>query len=614
VEVFLTEIFTPYTTEYIVDRKEISTDLQKETRDLLKRGVFDPRYISFLQQGYDQNIRDPNWFREVFGSYLDLVHRSEPATFEDDRKSYADYCNFPAELSRIREAKKNKRRNNADSFETVGQVLHVADTNLQTLVNELLLGASTRYGYKLVLHPQTNEKKVVFYDSMTNAGENWEAAWSREDVRISFLRSVDHTAPHLQLREWVNLYVFNSLCDKWENYIYDDSKRSEQHFWVSPPPINEGFGYGTITLGYVYSPFKSGQNEITIPARTIISEYSTAYFRQLALDIASKDDLERTRIEILPNNPSDIDLLSLPFSIQDEYVDYDLHSFVENIENLLESYSDLHKIYPEHRSRQMKHDQSRIVEDSRIDAFQHRLRWKRLHFKVALYLERNPEKLRRFVADDYQVAAEKLYKEFRKVDWENKLRNSGVEITSEMRKEKNREVLQNIKQRQENGSCPTALRKTKTVRVKNAQGEDIEMEVEDEDDEIKDCLIECRGKIVDLFQKVVKNCCWSAKAEKDVVYHSCPECGWYPGKPDILVDESVFVETKKIDKSEDSQAKTYLELVTPEADGEFDDVMERTRMPNVDSEFIDIGKSEKVYMVGFIPLRRKVKVEFVVAD
>jgi len=578
-------------------------------RDLLRRGVFDPQLVPFLQQAYTDNIRDSRWFEERFGSYLELIRTSVPTVIEDQRKSYADYCNFEAELARVRRAKLYEKEKPNDAYETIAQVLHVADTNLQTLINELLLGASTRYGYKFVLNTQTNESKVVFYDSLVHGEETWQEAWTREDVRISFLRSVEQTEKHLQLREWVNVYVFNALCEQWEEHLYNPDKK-DLYYWMSPPPAKKGFGYGTISLQYVYAPYRSGKNEVTVGARTIISEYSTAHLGRLARDLVADNDESSVRIGGLPHVPGDIDLLSLVFRVRDDFVDYDLTRFISRVESLLGSYAGLDWVFPAHARRQEKHVASRIADEDTRDIIQRRLKPWRERVLCALVEEQPADVLRRLVVE-LEETAKQIYADVRKEAWEVQVKQSGVAVSDEMRQKKEREVRGDIKTRQENSNCRSQNRKTRLVERMNADGV-VEMVEEEESD--ASCMICCRNEWVDEITQIAVQCNWKAEASDDPTQQltSCPWCGWNPEKPKSADLQKIMGPPTRFNEGSENQLKMdafgKYEDRFPEIVRQFKKTIDQNEdlTPIPTTEVLEDRKAwQYVYGMGvFAPIRR----------
>lgn len=202
----------------------------------------------------------------------------------------------------------------------VKEVENIVETNLRTLAEEFVLGGTSRFGHKVLRHPETGETKLVFFDAVEHQGESFAAAWSREDVRISYLRAIQVMPESLELRDWIYLRTANDMFDRWLSLLNDSNEQAQGRVdvLISAPPRRtaaaQKVGYGTRTLLYEYAAKAVDQNCVEVRAVTHIGEFTREHYRRLAKHIIHPDDPHYHRIHAMRWNPSDVDLMSVVFS------------------------------------------------------------------------------------------------------------------------------------------------------------------------------------------------------------------------------------------------------------------------------------------------------------
>jgi hypothetical protein len=150
-------------------------------------------------------------------------------------------------------------------------------------------------------------------------------------------------------------------------------------------------------------------------------------------------------------------------------------------------------------------------------------------------------------------------------------------------------------------NCELVTTKRKVMR-KNKDGE--WEEVEEEDDKEEECVINCGNKWWDKFKQTIVACGWFAKTQEGVVYHSCPNCRWYPGRKtdldlygiEVMSQEkksSVFSEEKKRNSHLDAeQLLPYLRITKEPLESE---VVLRQRLDRIIA-------SDFTVMIGPVPV------------
>lgn len=496
--------------------------------------------------------------------------------------------------------------------------------NSKTTFSEYAWGKNTNFCYKVIRHPNPPEDsqkfKIVMYVPDLHEGESWEDAWRREDFRVStekFIKAKSASDPkyssnfdNLRVRDELEKKLMNVLVSKAEDIFSSDEPSIILSVSPSPPASRYArkMGYGVtwfkkLSHTRVYAASRMDEQTVLLDGTTVFTYRPKWRLRKLMMESSTENSLNSEAVKQLGIFSNHVDILSVPVEIKNG--DGDSRKIVERIDQNLNNDTYLfdylsyfsYSATKWHRSVRL---QSKEVADKLFGDLSKEYMWR----YYCILASGQGVEVEMLLKENLILMSEKSERMYAKYMTDQEEAKSGRKFSVKEREKVENAFVNATRERIKGGLCPT-VSKSKRFKL-NEKGEIVEDD--DENTSLKDCLIECRGKIVDYFQKVIKNCCWSAKAERDVTYHSCPECGWYPGKPDILVDESVFVDTKKIDRTDDIQLKKYFEIVTPDVDGEYDDLVERSRVPHGSREFMDFENSEVVYMIGFISIRRRVSV------
>jgi hypothetical protein len=521
-------------TSQVIDRLSLSVSpefiLLEESYliDCVRRGIWPKEYDTLLQQASALDERNLQWYRTTFDHLYQLCKVHKVDYVEQAPASIADYCNVQGELDRVLKTQRRVQDVYGDSFETVEQILDMADYNLQTAVDEILLRNTSLIGYKRVFNPETSEDKFVFFNPARNLDEDWREAWKREDVRLSFLRAIGWFPEHLELRDWILLRTFNNLCHAWAD---PSSSSGKTYFWISPPPIDAGYGYGTIALEYVYAvqPQRSA-NQIEIHGRTHITEFSRGHYRRLVQEIIHPEDVSIRRIQELPEEPSDIDFLSFSFTTTSTVVhEHDLRSYLLQLEEkMTQEYVDLHARYPLHFQRQRDLVQSRLSDPLLVKELHDGLSRIRAQYTRYLRLQKSEREIRDLLRDEYQKEAEELYIRLKTQERAAEFKAAGKTYTEADQHADNARFKARVKENLDNGSCPHSVSRRESggasVALENRNGEWYL-----NGEKVEERTIACQGLKGD------SPCGWSGRnIVNGRLLMRCPSCGWHPCQGNLV--------------------------------------------------------------------------------
>ncbi|MDQ3099159.1 MAG: hypothetical protein M3Q44_05425 [bacterium] len=460
-----------------------------------------------------------------------------------------------------------------DSQKLRDEIAGIGIPGFGTLLKEYLFGKNTFFYNKVVYNPESGEYKIVAYDPMVHSSEVWKEAWKREDLRVSYRRFIDRKSEEDPLYRSTLQYRDDSELGLMEDVVLQAKQarenKNETPVFMSLSPAPRPSRYAR-EMGYAswltkrlshwrsYS-FEPDAESVIVRASTVFTYRNINRMRHLMKEVVHTSSGKARRIRRLSFIASDKELLSLPFESQFTNLKrsalLDITCEIDRKLNLESQWYDHFFVFSQ-RATQWHNSQRLTDTEAEQDILQQLYRtyaWE--YFALMLEFNGNPDPyLLKEVLIQMREKAMDLYGEH----MSEAVIASGGDPSAKARFKTR--FIREAKIREKGGNCPT-IRKRKVL---NADGEEV---WEDELDENAECLLVCLGKKIDSVLKMIVSCVWKAWADKDKVYHECPECGWFPGKVQTFdfvsgADESTInLESKS--RKDQLQLENYVSTTHP---------------------------------------------------